>query len=124
VHDFSQRSEAADLATANKRISNILKKQETKIDVVIDETALSENAEKALNKALKNIESDCADLFEAGDYQQGLEKLASLRTPVDDFFEHVMVMSEDDAERKNRLALLKRMQNLFLCVADISLLQS
>ena len=124
VHDFSQRSEAADLAAANKRISNIIKKQKSKIGETVDETALNEDAEKALNTALKNIEGDCANLFEAGDYQQGLEKLASLRTPVDNFFEHVMVMSEDDTEQKNRLALLKRMQSLFLRVADISLLQS
>ena len=124
VHDFSQRSEAADLAAANKRISNILKKQKTKVSEKVDEAALSEDAEKALHNALKNIEKDCTSLFEAGDYSQGLEKLASLRTPVDNFFEHVMVMSEDDTERKNRLALLKRMQSLFLRVADIALLQT
>jgi len=124
VHDFSQRSEATDLAAANKRISNILKKQDDHVSETVDESALSEDAEKALNTALKNLESDCANLFEAGNYQQGLEKLADLRVPVDNFFEHVMVMSKNDAEQKNRLALLKRMQNLFLRVADISVLQT
>ena len=105
-------------------LENILKKQKTKVSEKVDEAALSEDAEKALHNALKNIEKDCTSLFEAGDYSQGLEKLASLRTPVDNFFEHVMVMSEDDTERKNRLALLKRMQSLFLRVADIALLQT
>jgi len=124
VHSFSQRAEAADLAAANKRISNILKKQDTDVSNTVDESALSESAEKVLNSAIKNIESDCASLFESGDYQQGLEKLASLRTPVDDFFEHVMVMSDNESERQNRLALLKRIQSLFLCVADIALLQT
>ena len=124
VHDFSQRSEAADLAAANKRISNILKKQKGSVSEKVDEKAFNEDAEKALNSAINDIQNDCASLFESGDYQQGLEKLASLRTPVDDFFEHVMVMSDNDAERNNRLALLKRMQSLFLRVADISLLQS
>jgi len=124
VHDFSQRSEATDLAAANKRISNILKKQDDHVSETVDESALSEDAEKALNTALKNLESDCANLFEAGNYQQGLEKLADLRVPVDNFFEHVMVMSKNDAEQKNRLALLKRIQNLFLRVADISVLQT
>ena len=63
-------------------------------------------------------------LFDAGDYAQGLQKLASLRSPVDSFFENVMVMSDDAKQKANRLALLKRMQQLFLRVADISLLQA
>ena len=63
-------------------------------------------------------------MFDNGDYTQGLQKLASLRTPVDAFFENVMVMSDDTEQKNNRLALLKRMQQLFLRVADISLLQS
>ena len=63
-------------------------------------------------------------MFDNGDYTQGLQKLASLRTPVDSFFENVMVMCDDPAQKANRLALLKRMQQLFLRVADISLLQA
>lgn len=122
VHAFANASEAADLAAANKRISNILKKQSTPVSTDVDETVLQESAEKALFDAINSIESDCVSLFNAGDYQQGLSKLASLRSPVDAFFEHVMVMSDNEAEKNNRLALLKRMQSLFLGVADIALL--
>jgi len=124
VNAFSQVAEAADLAAANKRISNILKKQKGEIATEVAEAALSEDAEKQLFRAIQGIETDCLALFEQGDYQQGLEKLASLRTPVDNFFEHVMVMSNNEAEKQNRLALLKRMQSLFLGVADVALLQA
>ncbi len=122
VHAFNSASEAADLAAANKRISNILKKQTSAISTEVNQSLLTEDAEKQLHKAIENIEPDCQSLFEAGNYEQGLSKLASLRSPVDEFFEHVMVMSDDQAEKNNRLALLKRMQSLFLGVADIALL--
>lgn len=124
VHTFSSAPEAADLAAANKRISNILKKQITTPSTDVDQTSLVEPAERALYAAIQSIEIDCNKLFDDGDYQQGLEKLASLRTPVDDFFEQVMVMSDDNAQKTNRLAILKRLQNLFLRVADIALLQA
>ena len=80
--------------------------------------------EKNLYQAINSIEKDCITLFDNGDYTQGLQKLASLRSPVDAFFENVMVMSDDKAQQTNRLALLKRMQQLFLRVADIGLLQA
>jgi len=124
VSAFSQVAEAADLAAANKRISNILKKQDGKVSSEVNESALTETAEQELYSAIQGIEADCVTLFDNGDYQNGLEKLASLRTPVDNFFEQVMVMSDDLAEKNNRLALLKRMQSLFLRVADIALLQA
>ena len=120
---FSEVSEAQDLAAANKRIGNILKKQSTDVPSHIDVAALSETDEVSLHDALVAIEEECQQLFNQGEYQQGLGKLSTLKTPVDDFFENVMVMSENSAEKNNRLALLKRMQDLFLRVADISLLQ-
>ncbi|MDY6798185.1 MAG: DALR anticodon-binding domain-containing protein, partial [Pseudomonadota bacterium] len=61
-------------------------------------------------------------LFEQGDYSSALRSLAQLREPVDRFFDDVMVMADDEAVRNNRLALLNRLRNLFLRVADISLL--
>jgi len=61
-------------------------------------------------------------LFEQGDYASALQSLASLQEPVDTFFSEVMVMAEDKAVRDNRLALLNRLHNLFLRVADIALL--
>jgi glycyl-tRNA synthetase beta chain len=124
VATFSAAPEADDLAAANKRISNILKKQSNDIADEVKPSLFTEGAEKDLFTAINNIESECLTLFDGGDYTQGLAKLASLRTPVDNFFEHVMVMSDNDAEKGNRLALLKRLQSLFMRVADIALLQA
>ena len=124
VSAFSDVSESNDLAAANKRIGNILKKHKETVPEQVDPSVLVEDAEKELFAAIEDIESNCIQLFDTGDYQQGLAKLASLRSPVDSFFEHVMVMSDDRAQQNNRLALLKRMQSLFLRVADISLLQA
>ncbi len=124
VNAFSKAAEATDLAAANKRISNILKKQDGEVSAEVDQSAFTQSAENALFEAIQSIESECITLFDAGDYQQGLAKLASLRTPVDSFFEQVMVMSDEPVEKQNRLALLKRMQGLFLRVADIALLQA
>lgn len=123
VYAFTELSDAVDLIAANKRIRNILKKQDTDISAEIDETALTDDAEKALARAIIDIEKDCEVLFDAGFYEQGLSKLATLRVPVDRFFENVMVMSDNPVEKANRLSLLKRLQNLFFQVADISLLQ-
>jgi glycyl-tRNA synthetase beta chain len=123
VHAFGSMSEASDLASANKRISNILRKQDSQPSTTVDPSVLVEKAEIDLFSAINSIEEDCVRLFNAGDYTQGLQKLATLRSPVDAFFEHVMVMSDDQAQQRNRLALLTRLQQLFMQVADISLLQ-
>jgi len=124
VNEFGKTDEANDLVAANKRISNILKKQKGEVSDSVDQSVLVEEAEKQLNIAIDKIQEDCVSLFDKGDYNLGLTKLATLHTPVDDFFENVMVMSEDPKQQANRLALLKKMQLLFLRVADISLLQS
>jgi glycyl-tRNA synthetase beta chain len=123
VDTFSQLDEAVDLAAANKRISNILKKQDVNQNVV-DSTHLVETAEQHLYQVVTELEADCNALFDAGDYSAGLQKLAALRGPVDEFFDQVMVMSDNAKQQANRLALLKQVQDLFLRVADISLLQS
>jgi glycyl-tRNA synthetase beta chain len=63
-------------------------------------------------------------LFAAGEYQSALEKLASLQTEVDQFFDSVMVMADNEAVRANRICLLANLRSLFLQVADISLLNN
>lgn len=120
---FQALSEAKDLASANKRISNILKKQSSPIDDAINEELLIEDAEKTLSKTLNSIKTSLKPLFEAKDYQTALSKLATLRDPIDAFFDHVMVMAEDDALKNNRLSLLQSVNKLFLHIADISKLQ-
>ncbi|WP_413615549.1 glycine--tRNA ligase subunit beta [Halomonas cupida] len=123
VHTFSNREEAAALAAANKRVSNILAKQEHDGSTQVDAGLLSEGAEKALHEAVTQCQQQVAPLFENARYSDALDVLASLRTPVDAFFDQVMVMADDSAVRNNRLALLASLQALFLEVADIAELQ-
>ncbi len=120
VKAFAQREEATALAAANKRVSNILSKQEHDGSTQVAPSLLQEAAEKALFEAVTGSQQQVAPLFAAGDYQQALDALATLREPVDAFFDQVMVMADDDAIRRNRLALLASLQALFLEVADIS----
>ena len=122
VSHFRNLPEAGSLAAANKRVSNILSKQDGDVSADLDESLLAEEAEKALAKAITAIETEIQPLCEQGDYRSTLEKLASLRTDIDNFFDNVMVMADDAAVRANRLALLKRLRRLFLGVADISVL--
>lgn len=126
---FKALPACAGLAAANKRIRNILRKAgESGIDIAslppIDAARLHHDAEHSLNSALQAAEAAVLPRFVAGDYVEGLSRLAELHAPVDAFFEGVMVMADDEAVRNTRLALLDRLSALFLRVADISLLAS
>ncbi|PTL91484.1 glycine--tRNA ligase subunit beta [Halomonas litopenaei] len=123
VAQFATRDEAAALAAANKRVGNILSKQDHDGRTEVDESLLSEDAEKALKNAVAACQEQVAPLFQQARYSDALDVLASLRAPVDAFFDQVMVMAEDEAVRANRLALLASLQALFLEVADIAELQ-
>ena len=85
---------------------------------------LAEEAEIALANAVSDCRDQVEPLFREAEYAQALDILATLRAPVDHFFDEVMVAVEDDAVRANRLALLAGLQALFLEVADIAELQS
>ena len=122
VAKFQTLPEAAPIAAANKRISNILGKVTEDINLEVSQELLQEDAEKALVEILGSLESKLSPLFSIGDYESALFELASLQTPVDDFFDNVMVMADDLAVKNNRLALLNRLRNLFLQVADVSVL--
>ncbi|MEN8204702.1 MAG: glycine--tRNA ligase subunit beta [Pseudomonadota bacterium] len=122
VRTFRDLSEADSLSAANKRIRNILRKAETAIPGHYDKTLFQEPAEQALAAALEELDTLTTPLFKQRDYTSALCKLAALQTPVDAFFDNVMVMADDEALRDNRLALLQALSDLFLQVADISLL--
>lgn len=122
VAEFTTLSEAAALASANKRVSNILAKLDAVVDSKIDNSLLQEKAEIQLAQNLKQLSEKVAPLFKAKDYTQALSTLASLRACVDTFFDDVMVMTDDEKLKNNRLALLQQLRALFLEVADISLL--
>lgn len=121
---FRQLPESASLAAANKRIANMLKKTRQSIPRQVDATTLVEPAEKQLAEELTTMHAAVVPLLDAGDYTPALTRLAGLRDSVDAFFDQVMVMVDDDTVRGNRLALLKNLNDLFLRVADLSMLQS
>lgn len=123
VSYFRTLDEAATLAAANKRVSNILAKS---TDVLLDHvhaSVLKEPAELKLATHLVVLRDKLEPLFAAGQYKEALVELAALRETVDTFFDTVMVMDENEAVRINRLTLLSKLRELFLQVADISLLQ-
>ena len=123
VKAFRELPESGSLAAANKRIRNILRKADSDIPAHYDASLFQENAERELASSLQQLDAQTRGLFEARDYTNALCQLAALQSPVDTFFDDVMVMTEDTALRDNRLALLQALSNLFLQVADISLLQ-
>lgn len=121
VAAFKALPEASALAAANKRVKNILKKAEGEVGAV-NPALLSEAAEQALFAAVEQLAPQVDGQFAARDFAAALTQLASLRAPVDAFFDGVMVMADDAAVRNNRIALLARLAGLFNRVADISLL--
>jgi glycyl-tRNA synthetase beta chain len=125
VRAFGALTESAALAAANKRIANILKKSDGAAQAAaVDAARLVEPAEKALAGALHNVKPIADSLFDNGEYAASLRELAVLRTPVDAFFDGVMVNAEDPALRANRLALLATLHAAMNRVADLSKLAS
>jgi glycyl-tRNA synthetase beta chain len=124
VRNFSLLAEAESLAAANKRIRNILRKSAPHSATTVDQALLAEPAEQALYRHVQQLAGEVEPLFAAGDYSRALSRLATLRPAVDDFFDNVMVMDEDERLRNNRLALLDTLSALFLRTADLSLLQT
>lgn len=123
VAEFRTNPQAEALAAANKRVSNILAKSDEQLGPVQPDL-LVESAEKALYDVLNGLKDKVSAAAVNGDYAGALSALATLRAPVDEFFDSVMVNADDDAVRRNRLSLLDALRNEFLKVADISLLQS
>jgi glycyl-tRNA synthetase beta chain len=125
VQSFKQLPDAESLSVANKRVSNILAKYDTQIEATEVNAQLFElDAERELAKQLEILNKAIAPLCHEARYVDVLSQLADLRKPVDDFFEKVMVMADDKAQRENRLLLLEKLRTMFLRVADIALLQT
>lgn len=120
VSMFSQLPEAKALAAANKRVANILAKQDAHVADEISVSLLQDAAEQALAAEVERLKPITAQHFQCGDYQLALHELASLQPCVDRFFDEVMVMCDDVAVRTNRLALLAQLRALFMGAADIS----
>jgi glycyl-tRNA synthetase beta chain len=124
VRAFAALPESAALAAANKRISNILKKADADVDPHVSPVLLVEAAEKNLHAAMQTVLPAAQAQWETGDYTASLQSLAELRTPVDAFFEDVMVNAEELDLRLNRLGLLKSLHIAMNRVADLSKLAS
>ncbi|HET7062477.1 MAG TPA: glycine--tRNA ligase subunit beta, partial [Nitrosospira sp.] len=120
VRAFAALPEAESLAATNKRVGNILKKAGVSGEKRVDSKLLQAPAERALYAALARIVPEADADFEAGDYSSSLQILAALKQPVDEFFDHVMVNTEDETLRNNRLALLATLRVAMNRVADIS----
>lgn len=123
VAGFRRLPEAASLAAANKRIRNILKKTAGNLPFQVRTDRLREEAEQALAGRLVELSSEVIPLMKTGLYSEALSRLATLREPVDRFFDQVMVMVDDPLVRDNRIALLNELSSLFLRAADFSRLQ-
>ncbi|MDC9581959.1 glycine--tRNA ligase subunit beta [Xenorhabdus sp. PR6a] len=123
VTHFRTLDAAVSLAAANKRVSNILAKSEEPLNGSVQAAVLKAAEEIQLATHLVVLKEKLAPLFAESNYQDALVELASLREVVDAFFDNVMVMDEDRQVRINRLTLLSELRDLFLRVADISLLQ-
>ncbi len=120
VTEFRKLVEAESLAAANKRIGNILKKANGADVSTWSESLLVEPAEKELACAFTSVRPIAQQSFALRQYADALTKLAALKTPVDQFFNDVMVMADDENVRRNRLALLQDLYGLMNQVADIS----
>ncbi len=133
-HDFAKRvhavdafrklPEAASLAAANKRIQNILKQARDAVPERVDDSLFDADAEWNLAAKTLGLSPRVRDLLKKRDYTAAMTSLAGLRESVDEFFDNVKVMDDDERLRKNRLALLQSISNLFLETADISRLQA
>ncbi len=117
---FNGLVEAPALAAANKRIQNILKKSPTEISAQFDVNALVEAQEKVLAEHLSQLRPNVEAFYEQGQFTEGLKALAALKTPVDAFFDNVLVNAEDATVRANRLGLLASLNQLMNGAIDIS----
>ncbi len=120
VQTFARLDQADSLAAANKRIANILRKAGGPVGLEVSPKLFEQDAERALYSAIENSRKKVAPMLEHRRYAEILNELADLREPVDRFFDDVMVMTDADDIRNNRLALLGELRAMFLDVADIS----
>jgi glycyl-tRNA synthetase beta chain len=124
VAAFARHASAESLSAANKRIANILRQAKGDAGAAPDAGLLRESQEKTLFAALGEAREEVEPLLARREYTEVLDRLSLLREPVDEFFDHVLVMDEDTAVRRNRLAVLAELRGLFLGVADISRLST
>lgn len=117
LQEMKARPDFEPLAMTFKRVANIVAASSVK---AVDPQRLSEDAEKTLYASLQGVETTVRELIATRTYREALNQLAALKAPVDSFFEKILVMSEDESLRANRLALLGRIASLFQGIADFA----
>lgn len=122
VAKFKKLEAASALAAANKRVANILAKNTLPLDSEIDPRLFDSEYERDLYNQLSEVEKNVEPMFEEQNYESVLNELSLLRHNIDSFFDNVMVMTDNEKVRTNRLALLQKLRTMFLFSADISLL--
>ncbi len=124
VTAFKQMDSASDLVAANKRVANILNKNSIDVSSLpnIDPSLFSEAAEKVLYEALESSHNEVSKLIETLAYTDVLASLTVLKVPLNQFFDDVMIMADDEKVKSNRVALVGKARQLFLSVADVSVL--
>ncbi len=115
-----QQPDFEPLAVTFKRVGNILKKTEPGSTVSINPDLFEEPAEKTLFNTCQDIQKTVESLIDKGDYDNALKNIASLRPHVDTFFDDVMVMTQNEAVKLNRIALLQNVSGLFKDIADFT----
>jgi len=123
VQSFDAKPESRDLAEANKRVKNILEKSNFNVDEITIDPSLFGEDEQALFQTIEQVKDFTSEAIAKSEYGIALDKLASLKTVVNQFFDKVMINVEQENIRNNRLALISDLRNLFIGIADISLLQ-
>ncbi len=128
LESLKAKADFEPLAVAFKRVVNILKKsgklQDKPRPGELQENLFEHESETALFTAYQNVEKTVSDAMQKGLYEKALQDIATLRGPVDAFFDGVMVLAEDKSVRRNRLALLEHIAALFSQVADFSKLST
>jgi glycyl-tRNA synthetase beta chain len=124
VAEFAKTDSAESLVKANKRVANILAKNEINLANIanIDQTLFIEDEETALYKAYQVVVDKLPQLIQQSNYEEVLKQLSSLKESLDKFFDKVMIMADDKAVKANRIALVSHIRKQFLSVADISVL--
>jgi len=123
VSHFKTLAAAEALAAANKRVGNILAKFDGELYQSFNNDIASEAAEQNLASVFDTVKANVTPLTADKNYQAALTELAQLKQPIDEFFDNVMVMADDEKVKINRLTLLNEIRNSFLAIADISVLQ-
>lgn len=120
LQDLKTAPDFEPLAVAFKRVVNIIKKSKVRVTKDVNKTLFEDKSEAALYAAYQKVNKKVAGHLDKGRLNQALHEIATLRDPVDAFFDGVMVMAKDKKVRNNRLALLGQISNLFGLFADFS----